>query len=108
MNIQQMNMSGGPPQFIRATRPQWQGNQPMPQRQLIHLDAQTHAHVQSLDPGARAEYLSKLHKRNLLVRQQVDNKSLPTSEFASNLVTFYDLCINCFVLYFQTFSSKTI
>lgn len=85
MNIQQMNISTGPPQFIRATRPQWQGNQPLPQRQLIHLDAQTHAHVQSLDPGARAEYLSKLQKRNMLVRQQVDNKSLPTSTFTSYL-----------------------
>lgn len=65
-----MNAAGGPPQFIRATRPQWQGNQHVPQRQLIHLDAQTHAHLQTLDPSARAEYLSKLQKRNMLLRQQ--------------------------------------
>lgn len=76
-----MNIAAGPPQFIRATRPQWQGNQGIPQRtQRIHLDAQTHAHIQSLDPAARAEYLSKLHKRNMLVRQQVDNKAIPPSK----------------------------
>lgn len=33
------------------------------------MDAQTHAHLQTLDPIQRAEYLSKLHKRNLLLRQ---------------------------------------
>lgn len=66
-----MNAAGGPPQFIPAARPQWQGNQQgVPQRQLIRLDAQQHAHLQSLDPIARADYLSKLQKRNILLRQQ--------------------------------------
>lgn len=53
-----------------ACRPQWPGNQQGPQRQLIHLDAQTHAHLQTLEPVQRAEYLAKLHKRNILLRQQ--------------------------------------
>lgn len=53
-----------------AFRPPWPGNQPGLQRQLIHLDAQTHAHLKTLDPLQRAEYLAKLHKRNLLLRQQ--------------------------------------
>lgn len=84
-----MNIAGGPPQFIRATRPQWQGNQAMPQRQVLHLDPQTHAHIQSLDPVARAEYFSKLHKRNMLVRQQVDNsKTLPSERFLTLVCPF--------------------
>lgn len=56
-------------------RPQWPGNQPGLQRQLIQLDAQTHAHLQTLDPIQRAEYLSKLHKRNVLFRQQQQGQS---------------------------------
>lgn len=77
-----MNVAGGPPQFIRATRPQWQGNQQgVPQRQLIHLDAQTHAHLQTLDPIARAEYLAKLQKRNVLLRQQQQGMITPYSRF---------------------------
>lgn len=80
-NVQQINTATGSQQFIRAARPQWQTNQTgVPQRQLIHLDAQTHAHIQSLDPIARAEYLAKLQKRNLLVRQQIDNKNMPASK----------------------------
>lgn len=57
-------------------RPQWPGNQQGPQRQLIHLDAQTHAHLQTLDPIQRAEYLAKLQKRNQLFRQQGGNNEL--------------------------------
>lgn len=69
---QQSPQQQGPPTFIRATRPQWaQGGKPGTQRQLIHLDAQTHAHLQTLDPIQRAEYLAKLQKRNILLRQQV-------------------------------------
>ncbi|XP_037036633.1 PAX-interacting protein 1 isoform X2 [Bradysia coprophila] len=78
--VQQGQTNVGQPQqqFIRATqqRPQqWPpqaGNQP--QRQLIHLDAATHAHLQTLDPIRRAEYLTKLQQkqreRSLMLRQQ--------------------------------------
>lgn len=47
---QQMNATTptGPPQFLRAARPQWQGQPGQPQRQLIHLDAQTHGKQLSL------------------------------------------------------------
>lgn len=55
---------------MNVVRPPWPGNQQGLQRQLIQLDAQTHAHLQTLDPIQKAEYLSKLHKRNLLFRQQ--------------------------------------
>ncbi|KAJ6636357.1 hypothetical protein Bhyg_14945, partial [Pseudolycoriella hygida] len=61
-------------QFIRTNRPQWPGQANQPQRQLIHLDAATHAHLQTLDPIRRAEYLSKLQlkqrERSLMLRQQ--------------------------------------
>lgn len=71
--IQQGGNALGPPAIFRTARPQWQqvSGQPAPQRQLIHLDAQTHAHLQTLDPIARAEYLSKLQKRNIMLRQHV-------------------------------------
>uniref|UniRef100_A0A1B0CG64 PAX-interacting protein 1 n=2 Tax=Lutzomyia longipalpis TaxID=7200 RepID=A0A1B0CG64_LUTLO len=60
--------------YVRATRPHWQGGAPGPQRQLIHLDAQTHAHLQTLDPVRRAEYIAKLQQskqRGIMLRQQV-------------------------------------
>lgn len=41
------------------------------QRQYIHLDPQTHAQLQQLDPQQRALFLQKLQKRQqLLVLQQ--------------------------------------
>lgn len=67
----------GPPTFIRAARPQWVQGQPAPQRQLIHLDAQTHAQLQTMDPIQRAEYLAKLQKRNMIFRQQVAFQARP-------------------------------
>jgi PAX-interacting protein 1 len=53
-------------QFIRTVRPHIQ-------RKLIHLDAQTHAHLQKLDPAQRQEYLEALQKkqRNIILSQQV-------------------------------------
>lgn len=68
-----------PPTFIRAARPvpQWVQGQPAPQRQLIHLDAQTHAHIQTMEPIQRAEYLAKLQRRNMLIRQQVAFQARP-------------------------------
>lgn len=71
--------------FIRATHPQWQqGNQQQQQqRQFIHLDAQTHAHLQTLDPVKRAEYLAKLHQKHILLRQQVavqQGGNMPTGQ----------------------------
>lgn len=67
----------GPPTFIRAARPQWVQGQPAPQRQLIHLDAQTHAQLQTMEPSQRAEYLAKLQKRNMIFRQQVAFQARP-------------------------------
>lgn len=59
--------------YVRATRPHWQAGAPGPQRQLIQLDAQTHAHLQTLDPISRAEYIAKLQskQRGIMLRQQV-------------------------------------
>lgn len=66
--------------FFFVFRPPWPGNQPGLQRQLIQLDAQTHAHLQTLDPIQRAEYLSKLHKRNVLFRQQQQGKKIAINQ----------------------------
>ncbi|XP_059608090.1 PAX-interacting protein 1 [Phlebotomus argentipes] len=69
---QQWTTPQGP--YVRAARPHWQGGAPaVPQRQLIHLDAQTHAHLQTLDPVRRAEYIAKLQnkQRGIMLRHQI-------------------------------------
>ncbi|GAB0097831.1 PAX-interacting protein 1 [Sergentomyia squamirostris] len=72
---QQQQQQWATPQgpYVRAARPHWQAGAPGPQRQLIHLDAQTHAHLQTLDPIRRAEYIAKLQskQRGIMLRQQV-------------------------------------
>lgn len=45
-------------------------------RQLIHLDAQTHAQLQQMDPKQRAVYVAQLHKRHQLRTAQQQQSAL--------------------------------
>ncbi|XP_039297213.1 PAX-interacting protein 1 isoform X2 [Nilaparvata lugens] len=47
-----------------------QGGSATPPRQLIHMDAQTHAQLQQMDPQQRALFLQNLQKQRQLVLQR--------------------------------------
>lgn len=67
------------------------------------MDAQTHAHLQTLDPIQRADYLSKLHKRNLLFRQQQQGEYSISTFDQLNLCPIF-VQINQFLEYLRYFS----